>query len=130
MLLAESYTHYNRIYTTYHWPNEVLSAFLKLLKGILLSACAFDHIGDAAGTNIVQNGLDLVICGGVFGDIKLKLFTKGCCLGGMIAGLVNSRIRGSIGGDLLEKIGDSHGCRRAGLVKDRHSVERLALFVR
>lgn len=85
--------------------------------------CTLDDVGDAASSNILQDRLDLIVGGRILSHIELKLLTCGLCLARLVEGGSSS----GIGRDLLEKVGDSHGGRRASLVEDRDDVERLVL---
>ena len=118
-----------KIALTYHRSDEVLLAFLELLERILLGVCAIDHLVDAAGSDIFRDCLNLVPCWGIRCEIELKLCSDRSGLGRLIACLVKSGAGGCVGGDLLEKVCDSHGCWRAGLVKDRHNIECLVLLI-
>lgn len=60
-------------FVAYHRPLEVLGAFFELLKSLILICRTLHYGGDLWLANIFQNGLELVGCGRVFGDVQLKL---------------------------------------------------------
>lgn len=113
---------------TYQGSQEVFLALLEALEGILFVAGALDDLGDSAGADVAQDGLDLVGGGGVLGDVELKGLAAGLGLGRVVAGLVEGGADLGVGRDLLDEVGDAHRGWRAGLVEDGDDVEGLVLF--
>lgn len=112
---------------SYHRPSEVLAALLKLLQGLFLVSGALNHIANATLSHVAQDGLHLILCRRVLGDVELEIIAGGVCLCAVVASLIDGGLCLSIGRDLLQKIGHPCGSWVARLVKDRDDVEGFTL---
>lgn len=110
---------------TYQRPHQILLALLEALQGVLVVAGALDDDRGLALADVVEDGLDLPLGGRILGDVELKLLAAR--LGGVIAGLVDGRAGLSVGGSLLQDIGDADGRGRARLVEEGDDVEAFRL---
>lgn len=87
------------------------------------------HGRNASFADILQNGLELVGCWWVFGDVQLELGSVRGRLCRVVAGLILGGMLRSICRCLLEEIGNSHGGGRAGLVEEGDDVFGLVLLM-
>lgn len=106
---------------------EVVGALLEFLQGLLDVVGALDDRAHLGGTNVTQDGLELVGGGSILGDVELKLLALGVSLVGVVAGLVLGSRLGGIGVHLLQEGSHAHRTRRLGLVEDGDDVLGLVL---